>query len=139
MPRPTSREPTDGELEILRVLWEHGAAELGTVCQALRQHRQVATTTVATMLKVMLDKALVKRSDGARGYLWSARVTQKATQRKLLRKLIASAFEGSASGLVSHMVEGGDLTLDDWDEIRRLLAQRPRSGKGSGKGGRSDG
>jgi len=36
MPRPPSLHPTDGELEILRVLWEHGASTLGTICEALR-------------------------------------------------------------------------------------------------------
>ncbi len=135
MPRPTSRQPTDGELEILKVLWDQGPCDLGTVCEALRRHREVATTTVATMLKVMLDKALVKRASGARSYLWSARVSRAATSRKLLRKLLTSAFDGSARGMIAHLVESGDLSLEDWEEIRGLLegAQGKRSGKGRRK------
>lgn len=131
MPRPTSRQPTEGELEILKVLWDQGPCDLGAVCQALRSRRDVATTTVATMLKVMLDKALVRRARGARSYLWSARVTREATSRKLLRNLLASAFDGSARGLIAHLVEAGDLSLEDWEEIRGLLegAEERRSGK----------
>ena len=133
MARPPSREPTDGELEILRVLWEHGPSGLGTVREALRARREVATTTVATMLKVMLDKELVKRTKGARGYRWSARVTQRTTQRRLLKKLLSSAFDGSARGLLAHIVEDGNLTLEDWDEVRRLLDASAGRGRGGSK------
>ena len=59
MARPASSHPTDGELEILRVLWERGPSSLAEVCAALREEREVATTTVATMLRVMLDKNIV--------------------------------------------------------------------------------
>ena len=64
MARPPSKEPTDGELEILKVLWEIGPAGLGQIHGALEQRREVATTTVATMLKLMLGKKLVKREEG---------------------------------------------------------------------------
>jgi predicted transcriptional regulator len=59
MPRPPSTHPTDGELEILRVLWDRGPLALSELCEALRRERDVATTTVATMLRIMLDKRLV--------------------------------------------------------------------------------
>ena len=56
MARPASDQPTDGELEILNILWEIGPAELRLIHAALNARRKVATTTVATMLGVMLDK-----------------------------------------------------------------------------------
>ena len=135
MPRRTSKQPTEGELEILRVLWKGGPCELGAVCAELRAHREVATTTVATMLKVMLDKGLVKRAQGARSYLWSARVTPEATRKKLLRNLLSAAFDGSARGLVTHLIEEGELSAEDRDEILRMLEST--GGKRAGKGRRS--
>ena len=81
MARPASQHPTDGELEILRVLWERGPSSLGDVCAALRRERDVATTTVATMLRVMLDKGLVRRKRAGRGHQWSAVVTHAAAAR----------------------------------------------------------
>jgi predicted transcriptional regulator len=122
MPRPRNQQPTDGELEILKVLWSHGPCELGVVCGELRQRREVATTTVATMLKVMLDKGLVRRARGrGRSYRWSAAVSSTATRRGMLDKLLSSAFDGSARGLVTQLVEEGDLSAEDRDAIRRLL------------------
>ncbi len=131
MPRPPSREPTDGELEILRVLWDRGPAELGVVCAALRESRRVATTTVATMLKIMLEKALVERTQGARGYQWAARVTERVARRRLIDKLLGSAFDGSRRGLLAHLVEDGNLSLEDWETIRVLIEDSQPDPEGS--------
>src|SRR5947208_2254095 len=100
MARPRSQQPTDGELEILRVLWDAGPAELGQIRAALldSRGRDIALTTVATMLKVMLDKGLVTRrakNDGG-PWLWSAKVSRDTATRGLLRKILSNVFEGSA-------------------------------------------
>ncbi len=121
MARPPSTQPTDGELEILNVLWDAGPVDLGTVRTALQAKRPVASTTVATMLKLMREKGLVERADGPRGYLWSARVSRKAARAGLLGKLLDVAFEGSARGLVAHLLEAGKLSDQDREAIRRML------------------
>jgi len=81
----------------------------------------VATTTVATMLSVMLDKGLVKRAGSPRGYLWSARAGRQATTRRLVEKLIDRAFDGSAQLLVAHLVESRKLSDKDREEVLALL------------------
>jgi predicted transcriptional regulator len=121
MARPASTQPTDGELEILNILWGAGPAELGQVCAALRQRRPVATTTVATMLRVMQAKGLVDHSPGPRARRWAAKVSRKAAATGLIRKLIDRVFDGSAHRLVAHLLEDGRLGRRDRQEIRRLL------------------
>jgi len=132
MPRPPSPHPTDGELEILRVLWDRGTSSLGEICQSLRKERDVATTTVATMLRVMLDKGLVRRkAPGAkspRGQQWSAAVSQTSAARSMVGKLIDGVFDGSAGRLAVHLVEAGQLSATELAELRKLInAQRSRS------------
>ena len=121
MARSASSRPTDGELEILKVLWVIGPAELGQIRAQLQQQRPVATTTIATMLKVMLGKKLVKRSDGKRGYVWSARASRTRTASELIRKVLDHVFDGSAGRLVAHLLEETELDARDRDEIRKLL------------------
>ena len=121
MARPRSSQPTDGEMEILKVLWAIGPAELGPIRAQLQQQRPVATTTIATMLKVMLGKKLVKRSDGKRGYVWSARASRTRTASELVRKVLDHVFDGSAGRLVAHLLEETELDRRDRDEIRKLL------------------
>jgi BlaI family penicillinase repressor len=126
MARPPASHPTDGELEILRTLWSAGPLSLSSICEALRTEREVATTTVATMLKVMLDKNLVKREGAGRGAVWSAAVTQKSAARGMVRKLVAGVFEGSAHRLATHLVEGGQLTDKQLAELRMLIDQQSK-------------
>jgi predicted transcriptional regulator len=121
MARPASKQPTDGELEILKFLWEHGPAELKAICAGLQQERKVATTTVATMLGVMLEKHLVKRTSGQRGYAWSAAISHEAAARNMLGKLVDRLFDGSASLLVAHLIEDGKLSDADRARIESLL------------------
>jgi BlaI family penicillinase repressor len=108
-------------MEILKVLWASGPAELGQIRAQLQQQRPVATTTIATMLKVMLGKKLVKRSDGKRGYVWSARASRTRTASGLIRKMLDHVFDGSAGRLVAHLLEETELDRRDRDEIRKLL------------------
>ena len=125
MSRPKSTQPTDGELEILTLLWGAGPCELGSLCSELRRARPVATTTVATMLGVMLKKGLVRRVRGPRGYLWSAKVDRETTARKLTERLIDRVFDGSAHLLVAHLVKSTKLSESDRREVIELLARGP--------------
>jgi BlaI family penicillinase repressor len=130
MARPPSQHPTDGELEILRVLWDRGPSSLSEICEALRQGREIATTTVATILRVMLDKSLVRRKPVTRGHQWSAAVTQNATASSMVGKLVDGVFDGSAGRLATHLVEAGQLSSIELAELRQLIDSNraPRKG-----------
>lgn len=122
MPRAKSKQPTDAEMEILKILWDEGPSELGAICARLRENRSVATTTVATMLKVMLEKRLVERTGETRSFVWAARVSRAATQQGMVGRLVDFVFDGSAKGLVAHLIEQGDLGERERAEILRMLA-----------------
>jgi predicted transcriptional regulator len=131
MPRPPSPHPTDGELEILRALWDGGPSSLSKICESLRKGRDVATTTVATMLRVMLEKGLVRRKPARRGHQWSAAVTQSAAAHSMVGKLVDGVFDGSASRLAVHLVEAGKLSPKELAELRTLIDSNRASRKGA--------
>ncbi len=133
MARPASTHPTDGELEILRVLWELGPVSLSALCEALRQERDVATTTVATMLGVMAGKRLVRRKRAGRGVEWSAAVSREATARSMVGKLVDRIFDGSAERLAAHLVEGGELSAAELTELRKLIDESEKSSRKGAK------
>ena len=121
MARTPSTHPTDGELELLQVLWQTGPCGLGQICTTLRLRRPIATTTVATILKVMLDKKLVHRRGTPRGYLWSAKTTRQSAATGMVRKLVDMVFDGSAQRLVAHLLESDQLSDRERKELRRLI------------------
>ncbi len=133
MARPPNTQPTDGELEILKVLWGQGQSGLGQVHAAIQERRQVALTTIATTLKTMLAKGLVERDDGPRGYVWSAAASRGSTTTGLVGKLVQHVFDGSARRLVAHLIEAGALDDRDRAEIRALLEASPDAPSAKGQ------
>ena len=123
MPRPKHDHPTPGELEVLRILWR---AELPLtvreVMDELNRCRPRAYTSVMSLLNVMADKGLVTRKPRGRAYVYSAKVAQKKTTRRMLSDLLSRAFEGSASLLVAHLLEESHPDDRELDEIRQALA-----------------
>lgn len=123
MPRPASKQPTDGEMEILKVLWDDGPSDLGHICASLRTTRSIATTTVATMLKVMWDKGFVTRRGEVRAYVWEPVVSRSSTRQGLVGRFVDFVFDGSAKGLVTHLLEDGKLDERERREILEMLAR----------------
>src|SRR5438105_4173563 len=92
--------PTDAELEILRVLWEHGPATVREVLDVISASRETGYTTVLKMLQIMAEKGLVSRDESQRSHVYQARYAEEQTQRQLVQDLLTRAFGGSTEKLV---------------------------------------
>jgi BlaI family penicillinase repressor len=114
-------KPTPAELEILRVLWQHGPSLVRDVQEVLNSDRPTGYTTVLKLLQIMTDKGLVRRDENARAHLYAARLPQSQTQRQLVRDLVDRAFGGSAASLVVQALSGRRTSTDDIVKIRRVL------------------
>ncbi len=135
MARHANQHPTERELDILQVLWDRGPSTLGEVCETLCQDREVAKTTVATLLKVMEDKQLVERTADRQ---WQALVSHGSTCTKILKGLMEKLFDGSSGLLVAHVLKAGSLSPADIEELKRLLDEAIPKRKGA-KGQRDKG
>ena len=113
--------PTDGELEILRVLWQRGDSTVRDVYDALSKTRPLGYTTVLKMMQIMADKGLVSRDEDQRAHVYSVRVPQQQTQRQMVRDLLRSAFNDSASQLVMQALASRKTSSKELAQIRQLL------------------
>jgi BlaI family transcriptional regulator, penicillinase repressor len=113
--------PTDGELEILRVLWHRGSSTVRDVYDALSKTRPLGYTTVLKMMQIMADKGLVSRDEDQRAHVYCARVPQEQTQRQMVRDLLRSAFNDSASQLVMQALASRKTSSKELAQIRQLL------------------
>ena len=113
--------PTDAELEILRVLWEHGPATVRQVYEAISRTRETGYTTVLKLLQIMTDKKLVLRDESERSHVYRARYEQEQTQRQLVDDLLTRAFGGSTEKLVLQALSTRRASKAELAEIRRLL------------------
>jgi len=126
--------PTDGELEILRVLWQTGPATVREVHEALCQAKpSTGYTTVLKLMQIMADKGLVTRDEKSKAHVYRARIPQEQTQRQLVGDLLDRVFGGSSARLVMQALSSKKATPDEIAEIRNMLDNYARE-DGASKG-----
>lgn len=109
------------ELEIMNVLWETGAANVQTVQQRLE--RELAYTTVQTMLNILHRKGKVKRTLKDRAYFYRPAVTRRQVVRQAVDDMVEHLFGGSVESLVMSLVETKHLTPEKMDRLNALLKE----------------
>ena len=117
-------KPTEGELELLRVLWIKGSATVRELHEAVSQERALGYTTVLKLLQIMTEKGLVQRTEVGRAHVYRATASQEETQSQLLRDLSERLFSGSATQLAMHALTMEPATSDELKEIRKLIERK---------------
>lgn len=118
---PTDKRPTDGELEILRILWDLGPSPVRAVYQVLEERRGAGYTTVLKMMQIMTEKGLLVRDGSVRPQIFQPVRSREKVQRRLLDDLLERVFEGSAAKLVLQALSTQRASAEERGEIRRLL------------------
>jgi len=121
MGQETPQKPTASELEILRVLWARGPSTVREVYEALREQKSLGYTTVLKLLQIMTAKGTVRRNEEQRAHVYEACQPAEETKRQLAGDVLHRVFEGSASELMIHALEGRRTSKKELDELRRLL------------------
>jgi predicted transcriptional regulator len=109
------------ELKVMDVLWRLGTASVREVQEGLPEKARPSYNTVQTMLTRLEAKEAVRRAKKiSNAHIYEPVITRAATQRLLVDELLAF-FGGSTAPLMSHLIETGQLTLQDVDEARKAL------------------
>ncbi len=118
------------ELEIMNVLWQTGAANVQTV-QSRLDGRDLAYTTVQTMLNVLHRKGKVKRKLKDRAYYYQPVLSRQRAVGQAIGDILDRFFEGSADRLVLNLLETRHLTREKLARIQDMVAdsseKRPHS------------
>ena len=115
------QKPTASELEILRVLWARGPSTVREVHEELSEKKALGYTTVLKLLQIMTAKGTVRRNEEQRAHVYEACQPATETKRQLVGDVLQRVFEGSASELMIHALEGRRTSKKELDELRRLL------------------
>ncbi|HEX5604688.1 MAG TPA: BlaI/MecI/CopY family transcriptional regulator [Pyrinomonadaceae bacterium] len=127
MPRQKSEQMTPLELEIMQVLWETGPATVQQVQKEL--NRELAYTTVQTMLTVLHRKQRVKRTLKDKAYIYKPAVSRTKFTGHAVREFIDRLFGGSAEGLVMNLLQEKHLTPQKLAELHALIEKEERDAK----------
>ena len=120
MPRPKSPLLTDGELRLMRVLWDKGRATVGEVVGSLNARPKPAYNSVLTLLRIMERKGYVSHEKDGRAFIFVPVIDRVDASRNALRSLVSRFFEGSPRLLLLNLLEDKQLS----PETLRQLTER---------------
>jgi predicted transcriptional regulator len=121
MPRPTSPTLTDGELRLMRVLWDKGEASVSEVSDALKEKPKPAYNTVLTLLRILERKGYVTHRKDGRAFVFLPTVDRSNARRSALKSLVDRFFEGSPRLLVLNLLEDERFSAEALDEVKQRL------------------
>ena len=117
------------ELKIMEILWTQGERSIREIQEAFPEKDRPAYTTIqTTVYRLETKKALRRVRKVGNFHIFAAVISRAAAQRKLVHDLLA-LFGGSTQPVMAHLIESGQLTLEDIKEAEKALRKHPRKEK----------
>lgn len=119
----TNLQPTERELEALKVLWEHGEATVRKVCDQMNEAgEKLAYTTVLSLLQVMEQKGLVSHRREGKAYVYLPVIERENTLRGLAAGFLERVFDGSLDEYLVHALGSRNITKLELEQLESMLA-----------------
>lgn len=113
------------QLAIMRILWKKEAATVADVRDELAgEGRELAYTTVATMLAKMERKGQVGHRAGAKAFVYHPILRQENVSRSMVADLADRLFGGDVPLMVSHLLDGCELSSDEIVRLKALIRKK---------------
>ena len=123
MRKTAPSQPTEVELQILRILWDLGPSPVREIHARLNADKGTNYSTTVKMLSVMLEKGLVKRDENTSPHIYRPVLSREKAGKRMLSDLIEKVYDGAAMSLVLQALAATTATQDERDKARRLLDQ----------------
>jgi BlaI family transcriptional regulator, penicillinase repressor len=117
----------DLQLKIMKVFWQRGECAVSDVFSEISKERDLAYTTIATMLRKMEARGLITHRADGRTFIYRAAVDEQSVTSNMSEHLLDRLFEGSLSDLVCHLLQTRDVSRDELVKIEKLIAERKKA------------
>jgi len=114
-------EPTKSELEILKVLWQHGPSPVRFVMQEINKIRELNYTATLKLMQLMVDKGILQRDESKMQHIYHVVEDESKTKEHLLDKFVDNLYNGSAASLMMQLAGNKKTTKEDLRKMRDLL------------------
>jgi BlaI family transcriptional regulator, penicillinase repressor len=112
---------SEAQMEIMNVVWNRGEATVADVWKALGSRRKVARSTVLTMLMRLQEKGWLCCDEEGHAFRYRATVPREATLGEVVRRLVDTAFGGSAEGLVMALLHDRGVSKEEAKRIKKMI------------------
>jgi BlaI family penicillinase repressor len=125
---------TEGELEVMQVLWEHGSLKPTEIQEQFA--RPISNMALRSVLRVLLEKGHVTRKKDGRAYFYQAKTARDQAMKKTLRRMADVFAGGSPLALIAEIVKSEKLSEEHIQELKKIVSEtseKKRRGKGGAK------
>ena len=131
---PVTTSLTDLQLAIMRILWDRAEATVVEVQTRLRAERDLAQTTIATLLSRLEKRGVVEHRLDGRQFVYRPLVTEQEVRRSMVSELTTLLFDGRPEALMSHLLRSREMAPGDLDRVKRMIADAETGGGGAHNG-----
>jgi len=122
MPGPKPLPPlSEAQMDIMSVVWDRGEVTVADVWKAVTARRKVARSTVLTMITRLVEKGWLCCDEEGHAFRYRAAVPREATLGTVVRRLVDTAFGGSAEGLVMALLHGRGVSKEEARRIKKMI------------------
>ncbi len=110
------------QLAIMQVLWDKGEATVAEIQEALKDSRDLAITTIGTVLSRLEDKKkAVTHVTQGRKYVYRAIISEQETKSSMVHSLVKQLFKGQSASLVNHLLQEDELDKNELEQLKEMI------------------
>lgn len=114
---------TDTELELMTILWRLGEATVNDVIAQLPKERNLAYTSVSTILRILEQKEILQTRKEGRGHIYTPQIEKSEYEAKTVKHVVDRVFDGTPLALVRQLLSSGQLSESDLKELKSLIVK----------------
>jgi predicted transcriptional regulator len=118
---------TEVELELMSIIWEKPSITVREVVDTIAQIRDLAYTSVATIMKILEKKKILKSQKSDHAHVYSPLLTREEYESTTLRLLTKNVFQNDPTTMVMRLLNESDLDHADLKAIKKLVDDRMKS------------
>lgn len=117
----TEKLLTDAELELMTIIWRIGEGTVAEVIAGLPEGKDLAYTSVSTILRILEQKKVLKTRKEGRGHVYIPIMDKLTYEARAVKDMVGRVFDGTPAALVRQLVSTVPLNQKELDELRRII------------------
>ena len=126
--KSASKLLTETELEMMQALWELEGGTVNQVLEALPTDRELAYTSVSTILRILEQKGFLKSRKEGRGHVYTPLLKRSEYEVRSVENLVEKVFKGEKIAMVRQLLSDDALSAEELNELKKLIARAGGAG-----------
>jgi predicted transcriptional regulator len=117
---------TETELELIQLLWKMGEGSVADVIAELPKARELAYTSVSTILRILEQKKVLKTRKEGRGHIYIPLISKEEYEERTVRHVVDRVFDGTPLALAKQLLKPSQLSKDELTELKKMIEKAER-------------